>query len=160
MIILVAAASENNVLGKDNALPWRLPLDFKHFKNITSGQHIIMGRKTFESLPTQLTNRTHIVITRQMDYNFEGCILVHDLKTAIDKVPVDQHAYVVGGGDIFDMAINLADKIELTRVHTTIEGDAFFPEIDAKKWNLVWEERHEVDEKHNFPFTFQTFVRK
>lgn len=160
MIILVAAASENNVLGKDNALPWRLPLDFKHFKNITSGQHIIMGRKTFESLPTQLTNRTHIVITRQMDYNCEGCILVHDLKTAIDKVPVDQHAYVVGGGDIFDMAINLADKIELTRVHTTIEGDAFFPEIDAKKWNLVWEERHEVDEKHNFPFTFQTFVRK
>lgn len=160
MIILVAAASENNVLGKDNALPWRLPLDFKHFKNITSGQHIIMGRKTFESLPTQLTNRTHIVITRQMDYNCEGCILVHDLKTAIDKVPVDQHAYVVGGGDIFDMAINLADKIELTRVHTTIEGDAYFPEIDAKKWNLVWEERHEVDEKHNFPFTFQTFVRK
>lgn len=160
MIILVAAASENNVLGKDNALLWRLPLDFKHFKNITSGQHIIMGRKTFESLPTQLTNRTHIVITRQMDYNCEGCILVHDLKTAIDKVPVDQHAYVVGGGDIFDMAINLADKIELTRVHTTIEGDAFFPEIDAKKWNLVWEERHEVDEKHNFPFTFQTFVRK
>ena len=160
MIILVAAASENNVLGKDNALPWRLPLDFKHFKNITSGQHIIMGRKTFESLPTQLTNRTHIVITRQMDYNCEGCILVHDLKTAIDKVPVDQHAYVVGGGDIFDMAINLADKIELTRVHTTIEGDAFFPEIDAKKWNLVWEERHEVAEKQNNPLKFSTFVRK
>lgn len=160
MIILVAAAAENNTLGKDNALPWRLPLDFKHFKDITSGHHIIMGRKTFESLPTQLTNRTHIVITRQKDYNCDGCILVHDLQSAIKAVPEGQDAYVVGGGDIFDMAIKTADKIELTRVHTTIDGDAFFPEIDPEQWKVIWEERHEKDEKHNFAFTFQTFVRK
>ena len=160
MIILVAAAAENNALGKDNALPWRLPLDFKHFKTITEGHHIIMGRKTFESLPAQLTNRTHIVITRQENYNCEGCILVHDLQAAINSVPKGEDAYIVGGGEIYSMAIKIADKIELTRVHTTVEADAFFPEIDLGQWKIDWQERHEKDEKHNFAFTFQTFVRK
>lgn len=160
MIILVAAAAENNALGKDNALPWRLPLDFKHFKTITEGHHIIMGRKTFESLPAQLTNRTHIVITRQENYNCEGCILVHDLQAAINSVPKGEDAYIVGGGEIYSMAIKIADKIELTRVHTTVEADAFFPEIDPEQWKIDWQERHEKDEKHNFAFTFQTFVRK
>jgi dihydrofolate reductase len=159
MTILIAAAAENNALGKDNQLVWHLPDDFKRFKQLTSGHYIILGRKTFESFPKPLPNRTHIIITRQNNYKAEGCIIVNSVKEAISVVPKNETLFVIGGAEIYNQTIDIADKIELTRVHTIADADAFFPEIDTKKWILNHEDYHPKDEKHNFDFTFQTFLR-
>jgi dihydrofolate reductase len=159
MITIIAAAAENNALGKDNQLVWHLPNDFKRFKEITSGHYIIMGRKTFESFPKPLPNRTHIIITRQKNYKVENCIVVNSIEKAIEACPKDETIFIIGGAEIYNQSINLADKIELTRVHANFEADAYFPEIDLNKWKLVFEDYHSNDEKHNFDFTFQTFVK-
>lgn len=160
MITLIAAAAENNALGKNNDLIWHLPDDFKRFKAITSGHYIIMGRKTFESFPKPLPNRTHVIITRQKNYNPENCFVVNSLEKAIEICPKDEDVFVIGGGEIYQQSIVIADKIELTRVHSTFEADTFFPEIDTTIWELVQEEFHPKDEKHLFDFTFQTYLKK
>lgn len=160
MITLIAAAAENNALGKNNDLIWHLPDDFKRFKAITSGHYIIMGRKTFESFPKPLPNRTHVIITRQKNYNPENCIVVNSLEKAIEICPKDEDVFVIGGGEIYQQSIAIADKIELTRVHSTFKADTFFPEIDTTIWELVQEEFHPKDEKHLFDFTFQTYLKK
>lgn len=159
MITLIAAAAENNALGKDNQLVWHLPDDFKRFKQITSGHYIIMGRKTFESFPKPLPNRTHVIITRQKNYNVDGCIVVNSIEDAIKVCPIDEEVFIIGGADIYNQSIDFADKIELTKVHANFEADAFFPEINLNHWKLIFEEKHVQDEKHNFDFTFQTFVK-
>ncbi|RRA95592.1 dihydrofolate reductase [Paenimyroides viscosum] len=160
MIIMIAAAAENNALGKDNEMVWHLPNDFKRFKQLTTGHHIIMGRKTFESFPKLLPNRTHIIITRQKNYHPEGCIVVDNMKEAIEKAPQNEDIFIIGGGEIYNLGLPFADKIELTKIHSTFEADAFFPEIKSEDWKLEHEEFHPKDEKHNFDFTFQTFIRK
>ncbi|VXC27257.1 Dihydrofolate reductase [Flavobacterium sp. 9AF] len=161
MITIIAAASENNALGKDNDLVWHLPDDFKRFKSLTTGHYIIMGRKTFESFPKPLPNRTHIIITRQKEYSVpENCIVVSSLKKAIEICPKEQESFIIGGGEIYKQSIDFVDKIELTRVHTIIEADTFFPEFDEKNWKLVHEEYHSKDEKHLFDFTYLTYIRK
>lgn len=160
MITLIAAAAENNALGKNNDLIWHLPDDFKRFKTITSGHYIIMGRKTFESFPKPLPNRTHVIITRQKNYNPENCIVVNNLEKAIEICPKDEDVFVIGGGEIYKQSIAIADKIELTRVHSTFEADTFFPEIDTTIWELVQEEFHPRDEKHLYDFSFQTYLKK
>ncbi len=159
MIILVAAAAENNALGKDNQLLWHLPDDFRHFKNLTSGHYIIMGRKTFETFPKPLPNRTHIVISRQKNYSPEGCIAVGSLDEALKTVPDNEDAFVIGGGEIYNLALPIADRIELTRVHHTFDADAFFPTFSRSDWELSKENYHPKDEKHSLDFTFQTFER-
>jgi dihydrofolate reductase len=161
MLTLIAAASENNALGKDNDLVWHLPDDFKRFKALTSGHFIIMGRKTFESFPKPLPNRTHVIITRQNDYDVpEGCIVVNSLKKAIEVCPENEEIFIIGGGQIYKQSIEIADKIELTRVHTTVEADAFFPEIDEDVWEVIQSEYHPKDEKHKYDFTYLTFVKR
>lgn len=160
MIIMIAAASENNALGKNNELVWHLPNDFKRFKTLTSGHHIIMGRKTFESFPKPLPNRTHIVISRQESYKPEGCIVVNSLEEAIEICPKDEETYIIGGGEIYNLGISFSDKIELTRVHHNFEADAFFPEIDTNNWELELSEFNPKDDKHLFDYTYQTYVRK
>src|SRR6188768_3873927 len=130
MITMVAAAGENNELGKDNKIIWHLPDDFKRFKQITIGHYIIMGRKTFQSFPKPLPNRTHIVITRQKDYHPENCIVVDSMEEAIQKAPKNEDVFVIGGGEIYNLGLPFADKIELTRVHADFEADASFPEIN------------------------------
>lgn len=160
-ITLIAAAAENNALGKDNQMVWHLPDDFKHFKKLTSGHHIIMGRKTLESMNGPLPNRINIIITRKDDYTYQGCTIVHSLEEALKACPQNEEVFVIGGGEIYKQAIDRADKIELTRVHTTIDdADTFFPEIDKEKWQLTKEEYHPNDEKHKFDFTYRTWVRK
>ena len=156
-ITLIAAAAENNALGKDNQMVWHLPDDFKRFKKLTTGHHIIMGRKTLESMNGPLPNRTNIIITRQKDYTYQGCIIVHSLDEALKTCPQDEEVFVIGGGEIYKQAIDKADKIELTRVHTTVEADAYFPEIDTKKWELTNEEYHPKDEKHKLDFTYRSW---
>jgi len=159
MIILIAATSENKALGKNNELVWHLPDDFKRFKELTSGHHIIMGRKTFESFPKPLPNRTHVVISRQKNYNPEGCIVVNSIEDAIAICPKNEAVFIIGGGEIYSLGIEFADKIELTLVHDTFEADAFFPEINPAEWNLVATEFHPKDEKHLFDFSYQTYLR-
>lgn len=161
MLILIAAAAENNALGKDNDLVWQLPDDFKRFKSLTTNHYIIMGRKTFESFPKPLPNRTHIIITKQTNYNApEGCIVVNTLNDAIATAPENEDVFIIGGGQIYKQSINIADKIELTRVHTSVEADTFFPEIDDEIWEVVQSEFHSKDEKHAHDFTFLTYVKK
>jgi dihydrofolate reductase len=160
MITLIAAAAENNALGKDNQLVWHLPHDFKRFKQITSGNFIIMGRKTFESFPKPLPNRTHIIITRQKNYKVEGCNVVNSIEKAIEISPKNEEVFIIGGAEIYSQSIDFADKIELTRVHASFDADAYFPEINLNEWELIFEEHHAKDEKHNFDFTFQTFIKK
>jgi dihydrofolate reductase len=160
MIILIAAVAENNALGKNNDLLWHLPKDFKRFKEITSGHHIIMGRKTFESFPKPLPNRTHVIITRQKNYIYEGCIVVQDLEKAIAVCPKNETIFVIGGGEIYSQSIHLADQLDITRVHHSFEADVYFPEIDLTIWELTSEVFNSKDEKHLYDYTFQTFVRK
>lgn len=156
---MVAAIAENNALGKDNDLLWHLPDDFKRFKQITSGHYIIMGRKTFESFPKPLPNRTHVIITRQKEYHPEGCIVVDSMEKAIEVCPKDEDIFIIGGGEIYNLGMDFADSIELTRVHENFEADTFFPEIDKNKWQLVSEEYHLADERHKFDFSYQTFTK-
>ena len=160
MITLIAAVAENNALGKHNQLLWHLPDDFKRFKSITSGHHIILGRKTFESFPKPLPNRTHVIITRQNDYTHEGCIIVDSLQKAINLCPKNEELFIIGGGEIYKQSIDIADKLDITKVHHSFEADTFFPEIDMNKWKLTSAEFHPKDEKHQFDFTFETYLRK
>jgi len=156
---MIAAVAENFALGKDNELVWHLPDDFKRFKQLTTNHYIIMGRKTFESFPKPLPNRTHVIITRQKDYTAEGCLVVANLADALALIPKDENAFVIGGGEIYALALPYTDVIELTKVHARFEADTFFPEIDAKQWKLVSEEYHPKDEKHLFDFTYETYRR-
>jgi dihydrofolate reductase len=160
MIIMIAAVAENNALGQNNKLVWHLPNDFKRFKTLTSGHHIIMGRKTFESFPKPLPNRTHIVISRQKEYQPEGCIVVDSIEKAIAMCPTNETSFIIGGGEIYTLGLPFTDKIEITRVHHTFEADAFFPEIDLQKWQITAAEFNTKDDKHLYDYTYQTFSRK
>jgi dihydrofolate reductase len=160
MIVMIAAVAENNALGKDNELVWHLPNDFKRFKELTSGHYIIMGRKTFESFPKPLPNRTHVVITRQQNYQPEGCIVVNSIENAIKACPENETIYIIGGGEIYNQALSLSDKIEITKVHGDFEADAFFPEIKTEDWELVQSDFNNKDERHLYDYTYQTFVKK
>ncbi|MEP6803353.1 MAG: dihydrofolate reductase [Flavobacterium sp.] len=160
MIIMIAAVAENNALGKNNELVWHLPNDFKRFKSLTTNHHIIMGRKTFESFPKPLPNRVHVVITRQKDYNPEGCIVVDSIEKAIAVCPQNEDSYIIGGGEIYNLALPYTDIIEITKVHHTFEADAFFPEINNDEWQLVESEENFKDEKHLYDYTYETYIKK
>ena len=161
VVTLIAAASENNAIGKDDKLLWHLPDDFKHFKTLTSHHYIIMGRKTFETFPKPLPNRVHIVITRQEGYTIaEGCLVAKDLAHALSLVPEGENPFVIGGGEIYKLALPIAERIQLTRVHTTVEGDTFFPDFQEDSWVKVHELYHPKDDKHACDFTFLTYERK
>ncbi|WP_459210792.1 dihydrofolate reductase [Aquimarina rhabdastrellae] len=157
---MIAAAGENEALGKDNDLVWHLPDDFKRFKQLTTGHHIIMGRKTFETFPKLLPNRVHIVITRDRNYTAEGVIIVHTIEEALAKVENDENPFIIGGGKIYTLGMQYADCIELTRVHGDFEADAFFPIINENDWEIVEKEYHEKDDRHAYAFTYLTYERK
>lgn len=153
-VTLIAAASENNIIGKDNKLIWRLSDDLKHFKELTKGHFVIMGRKTFESMPKALPNRTNVIITRKTDYKAENAIVVNSLEKALKVAENDNQPFVIGGGEIYKLSMEIADRIELTRVHTSIEGDTSFPEIDLEKWQEVKNEKRLKNEKNEYDFSF------
>ena len=161
-ISIVAAASENNVIGKGGGIPWDLPDDFVHFRHATKGCPVIMGRKTYESIGRVLPGRRNIVITRQKGYEaLPGCDVVHSLPQAIELVSDAQKVFVIGGESIYAAALPLANEIDLTRVHTTIEkGDAFFPKFSEDDWELVSKKRHPADERHKYAFTFLLYRRR
>jgi len=159
MITIIAAAGENNSLGKDNDLVWHLPDDFKRFKELTSGNYILMGRKTFETFPKPLPNRKHLIITRQEEYSVpENCFVFDTIQKAIDFTD-NQDIWIIGGGEIYKQSMEIADRIELTRVHSEFEADTFFPEI-GDEWELVSEEYHPADDRHKYDFTYLTYDRR
>ena len=157
----LVAASENNVIGKGNQLPWHLPNDFKYFKNKTWAMPVIMGRNTYESLDKPLPGRFNIVITTNHDWNRNDVIVAHSIDEAITKATETdcKEIFIIGGGKIFEQSIGTVNKIYLTRVHTTVEGDTFYPEIDETKWKLISEDPHPADEKHKFAYSFQLWER-
>lgn len=159
-VTIIAAAAENNVIGRNNDLIWHLSDDLKHFKNLTKGHHVIMGRKTFESIPKALPNRTNVVITRQKNYFAEGAIVVNSIESALALCLDDNRPFIIGGGEIYRQAMALADCIELTRVHENFEGDTFFPNIDNVVWQEVWRENHDKDDKHNYAFSFIRYKKR
>ena len=160
---MIAAAGESNAIARDGDLPWHLPDDFKRFKKLTTGHPIIMGRKTFDGFDKPLPHRKHIIVTRDKDYttDFENCVVVHSLEDAIDLVKENPLIFIIGGGEIYKQGEKFSNKIELTRIHHTFEGsDTFFPEIDDTIWKLEKEEFHPIDERHEFAFTYLTYVKR
>lgn len=163
-ISLVVAASENNAIGKNNQLLWHLPNDLSFFKNITWGMPVVMGRKTFESINSKpLKGRMNLIITRQKGFTAEGVIVVHDLEDAAYAATENNYKelMVLGGGEIYKEAIQVADKIYLTRVHHVFEdADTFFPVIHEKDWQLISNTDYPADEKHVYPYSFQVWEKK
>jgi dihydrofolate reductase len=161
-LTLIAAVGEDNSIGKDNDLIWHLSDDLRRFKSLTNGHHLIMGRKTFESFPKPLPNRTHIVVTRNKNYKAPDGVKVADsIEAAIAMVENDEQPFIIGGGEIYKQAMPLVKKIELTRVHETFpEADTFFPKIESSEWKEVQRLTHDADDKHKYPFSFITYERR
>ncbi|SFB56721.1 dihydrofolate reductase [Algoriphagus aquimarinus] len=161
-ISLIAALATNHVIGQENDLVWRLPDDFKRFKRITSDHFILMGRKTFESLGKPLPNRTHIVITRNKNYQVpEGHYVFESVEKAFifcQKMNVE-HLYVIGGGEIYGQTLPLADELVLTEVEASPEGDTYFPGFNKENWKVTFSEFHPADERHQYDFTYVNYQR-
>lgn len=160
-INIVVAVSENQVIGKDNQLLWHLPNDMKFFKNTTWGMPVIMGRKTYESLGKPLTGRTNIVVTTNTEWSAPGTISVNSLEAALTAAADTdaKEVYVIGGGEIYRHALPVTHRVYLTRVHTEIEGDTFFPELPASEWSLHSRLDFPTDEKHAFAYSFEVWDR-
>ena len=161
MVTIIAAIGLNNALGKNNDLIWHLPSDLKRFKKTTTGYPIIMGRKTFESIGRPLPNRTNVIVTRNSDYQQEGCETVNGLKEAIDLVSNQENAFIIGGAQIYKQAIEekLADELDITLVQEKFEADVYFPEFDKLDWKLVSREDFQKDEKNPHDYSFLKFKR-
>jgi dihydrofolate reductase len=161
MISHIVAASENNIIGIKNGLPWRLSNDFKYFKNKTWGMPVIMGRNTFESMKKDLPGRINIVVTKKTDWHPKNVFVTHDIDDAIAKAKGcdANEIFVIGGGEIFKQTMEKVDRIYLTRVHTTVEGDTSYPELDTSKWRLKKEQSFPADEKNNYPYTFEVWEK-
>ena len=159
-LTIIVAASANNVIGFDNKLIWNIPKDLKRFKELTQGHSVIMGRKTFESLPSPLPNRRNIVVTRNKDYSPEGIEVFSSIEDAMDACREDLQPFIIGGGEIYSQTINLVDKIELTRVYKDYQGDAFFPDIPLDKFELVNELVNYLDDDSNTKYSFLTYIKK
>ncbi|PKP39842.1 MAG: diacylglycerol kinase [Bacteroidetes bacterium HGW-Bacteroidetes-15] len=161
MITLIAAIGKNRELGKDNQLLWRLPNDLKRFKQLTLGHAVIMGRKTFDSLPGILPNRRHIILTTNPNYTNGQAEVVHSLQKAFEKAAeTDENPFVLGGGEIYKLTLPFADRVELTVVDGTFEADTFFPSLPTDVWQKTFVEEHPADEKHAYAYSFQTFTKK
>jgi dihydrofolate reductase len=166
IVSLIVAVAKNNVIGKDNDLIWRLPNDMKYFREKTTNHHIITGRKNYISIPEKfrpLPNRTNIVLTRQADFEEEGCVVLHALETAIQyaKSNDETEVFIIGGGQIYKEALEkgVINKMYITHVDADFEGDTFFPEIEKDLWNKISKEPHSSDEKHSYPYTFAVYEK-
>ena len=159
MISIIAALAENRVIGVNNTLPWRLPNDLKHFRRLTTGHAIILGRKNYESIGKPLPERTNIIITRNRDFRADGCLIAHSLDEALALAKNDPEIFVIGGAEIYRAALARTNRLYLTRVHATIAGDTYFPEFDETEWREISRERHERDERHAYAYSFVVLER-
>lgn len=166
IVSLIVAVAENNTIGYNNSLIWHLPNDMTYFKATTLNHHIITGRKNYISIPEKfrpLTNRTNIVLTRDVDFYEENCIIKHSIEEALicAEENGDNEVFIIGGGEIYKEALekNLVDKLYITHVHENFEGDTFFPTLDLKQWKITTNEFHEKDEKHKHSYTFAVYQK-
>jgi len=159
-ITLIVAASENNAIGKDNQMLWHLPDDFKYFKRNTVGHSIVMGRRTFESIGKALPERRNIVVTRNQDWVVEDVDVANSIDDVMKYCRDEREIYIIGGANLYKQTLPLAEKILLTRVHTVINGDAYFPELSEEEWRLSHQEYHAKDDRHAYDFTFEVWERK
>lgn len=164
-IALIWAMARNRVIGRNNTLPWRLPADMRHFRELTTGHPVLMGRRTFESLGRPLPNRTNIVVTSDRLYTAQGCLVAHSLDEAFALAvphlpPNDPEIFVIGGAQLYTQLLPRADRLYLTLVETEVEGDAWFPEFDQTNWQETLRLTHSADEKNPYACVFQTLERK
>ena len=155
---LIVAVANNHVIGINNTLPWHLPEDLKRFRALTTGHHIIMGRKTYESLGRLLPGRTTVIVTRNKDYKLEGALVAHSLQAALDLCLNDVEAFVIGGAELYQDGLKLANKLYITEVDLEVAGDAFFPAIDMQEWLETSREAH--TSAQGLPFTYLSYTRK
>lgn len=162
IISTIVAVAKNNVIGKDNDIPWYLPADLKYFKKITTGHHIIMGRKCYESIGRPLPKRTNVVVTRNPFFIASGCLITHNVAEAVQlaKANGEEEVFIIGGGQIYEIALPHVDRIYLTEVDVKVDGDIFFPTIDPNNWNLIKETKNKSDEKNEYDYTFKVLERK
>ena len=158
-ISFVVAASTNNVIGVDGDLPWRLPEDLKKFKSITMGKPMIMGRATYDSIGRALPGRQSIVLTRQKGFRAEGCDVATSIEDALKLAGDAEEVMVIGGGKIYEQFLPMADRIYLTRVNATVEGDTYFPQLDNDEWQMVESENFPAVETPEYGFVFETWER-
>lgn len=160
MLTMIAAAAKNNALGKDNDLIWHISDDLKRFKRLTSGHAIIMGRKTFESMPKALPNRTNIILTNKKGFKAENAIVVHSIEDALALVKDDLQPFIIGGGEIYRLFMHYCDRIELTRVHHDFEADVFFPEINEKQWEEIKREDVSATPEQPYNYSFISYEKR
>ncbi|MES2088011.1 MAG: dihydrofolate reductase [Patescibacteria group bacterium] len=164
MLSIIVATSENNVIGQGNKIPWRMPSDQKHFAAITKGHTVIMGRNTYESIMNSLgkplPDRVNIVVTRNADFKAPGCIVVHSFEEALEKTSAETEVFNIGGAHLYAEAFPKTDKVYRTLIHTTIEGDAFFPPLDPTIWKLTESKFEAKDDKNPFDADYQVYIRK
>ena len=164
IISLIAALSENFVIGKNNDLPWRLPDDMKYFMQTSKGHHCIMGRKNYDSIPDKfrpLPNRTNIVVTRQKNFKAPGCIVVNSIDKALEiaRSNGEEEAFIIGGAEIYRQGMEVTQRMYLTEINATIEGDTHFPEFKKEEWKEVKRSHHPTDDKHQYAFDFVVYER-
>ncbi|MDB3967980.1 dihydrofolate reductase [Flavobacteriaceae bacterium] len=158
-ITLIAATSENNALGKDNQLIWHISEDLKRFKRLTQGHAVIMGRKTFESMPKALPKRTNIILTRNREYTATDAFIAHTIQEALAFTGDDKQPFIIGGGEIYTLFLEVSNTIELTRIHNSFEADAFFPAIDTTKWLLITEEKNMPTQDQPYTYSYLTYKK-
>ncbi|MEE9438649.1 MAG: dihydrofolate reductase [Saprospiraceae bacterium] len=160
-ISCVVAVAHNNVIGKDNDIPWYLPADLQYFKKITLNHHILMGRNCYESIGRPLPKRTNVIITRDPFYIVSNCLVAHSIDEALEIAynNVESEVMIIGGGTIYNQTQNLWDKLYITEVDVCADGDIFFPEIDYSKWKLLSEEPQKADDKNEYDYTFKTYEK-
>lgn len=156
---IIAAMAHNRVIGKNNRLPWRLPADLQHFKCITMGKPMIMGRKTWESLPGLLPGRRHIVVTRNPEYQAPGAQVVHNLNQAMVQAGEVDEIMLVGGANLYAQAIELANRMYLTEIDAEVDGDAWFPEFDRTQWCEMSKDSHSRDEQNQYAYVFSVLEK-
>ena len=159
-VALIAALAENRVIGRDNQLPWRIPADLKHFKALTMGKPIIMGRKTWESIGRPLPGRDNIIVTRDTNYQAEGCKVVHSVAQALQAAAGADEAMIIGGANLYQQTLDEADRLYLTQIRAEVEGDACFPDIDAQAWYEVERESYPADESNEYAYDFVVLDRR
>lgn len=160
----IAAMARNRVIGRNNDLPWKLPDDMKFFMNTTTGHHVIMGRKNYDSLHEKykpLPNRTNIVVTRQKNFKAAGCIVVNSIDDAISiaRKNNESEAFIIGGAEIYKLSFPVTNRIYLTEIHAEVQGDTYYPEFNKKEWKEVSRQPHPADERHAFPFDIVIYDR-
>ncbi len=156
---LIVAMSENRVIGRNGQLPWRLSADLRRFKRLTMGHHIIMGRRTFESIGRLLPGRTMVVVTRQTDYQAGEAMVAHGVEEALRLAAGDEQAFIIGGGEVYRQTLPAVDRIYMTLVHTQVQGDAFFPELQLDDWQPVEQSQHPADEGNEYEYSFLVYDR-